>query len=312
MLHIEEAVIDRVMDWSRVVAAIRRGHLLPKPELGDVLLGVGANKMLTRAAWIAGLGAAVKSMTVFPDNVHRKPYVASIQGLVLVFDKETGSVTATLDGAAITRWKTAGDSALGADLLARRDAETLLMVGAGTMSEPLIRAHIAVRPSIARIVMWNRTMTRAESVAARLGDLRRPVTVTDRLEPAVREADIVSCATMTKTPIINGDWLKDGAHLDLIGAYNNEMREADDVAIRRARVFVDFRGTTIGHIGEITIPLRTGVIRESDVLGDLYDLVLGRLGRRDEEEVTLFKNGGGAHLDLMTSLAVIEAVQAAA
>ena len=306
MISIEEAEIDAAMSWPRVIAAITLGHRLAKPKLGDVLLTLGPDKMLTRAAWVEGLGAAIKSVTVFPGNVNRTPAVPSIQGRVLLFDKDTGSITASLEGAAVTRWKTAGDSALGSQLLSRPDAKMLLMVGAGTMAEPLIRAHVSVRPSIEAVAIWNRTGARAESVASRLGDLGRTVRVAGSLEASAREADIISCATMTSDPVIRGAWLKPGAHLDLVGAYNMDMRETDDEAMRRGRIFVDFRETTIGHIAEITVPIRTGVIRKADVLGDLYDLVPGGPGRQSDSDITIYKNGGGAHLDLMTALAVVE------
>ncbi len=310
MLVIDAKAVDAATDWHRIVAAQRAGHLLGKPQLQDMLLQQPPNGLFVRAAWIEGLGAAVKGVTVFPGNVNRVPYVASINGSVLLFDRETGLVNAAIDGAAVTRWKTAGDSALGSDLLSCKDSRSHLMVGAGVMSEQLIRAHVAVRPSLERLTIWNRTRERAEAVAGRLGDLGRPVQVVTDLEPAVREADIISTATMTHEPLVKGAWLKEGTHLDLIGAYKMDMRETDDDSMRRGRVFVDYRGTTIGHIGEITTPIRTGVIREEDVLGDLYDLVPGAPGRLSDKDITVYKNGGGAHLDLMTSLAILEAVKA--
>ncbi|MEZ5776220.1 MAG: ornithine cyclodeaminase [Hyphomicrobiaceae bacterium] len=308
MLQIDEATVDRVMDWQRLTERMLESHRLPKPEIGDTLLRMGPNSILVRTAWIDGLGVAVKAATIFPGNQHP---MATIQGEVLLFDKHHGHLLASIHAASETRWKTAGDSALGSKLLSRPDSRTLLMVGAGTMSEPLIRAHVAVRPSIERIVVWNRSKHRAEGVGARLGDLGRQIAIADDLASAVASADIVSCATMSVDPVVQGGWLKPGAHVDLVGAYRPDMREVDDEAMRRARVFVNFRGTTIGHIGEITIPIETGVIREGDVLADLYDLANGAPGRRSAEEITLYKNGGGAHLDLMTALAITEGARAA-
>ncbi len=306
-LRIDGPTIDRVMDWTALVARIEACHKLPQPEIGDTLLRVEPNAILVRTAWVRGLGVCVKAATVFPGNVAPMP---SIQGEVLLFDKDQGTLVASIDAVAETRWKTAGDSALGSKLLSRPDSRHLLLVGAGTMSEPLIRAHLAVRPSIERVTIWNRTADRARAVAARLGDLGRPVAVAADLGQAVAEADIVSCATMSSTPVLEGRWLKPGTHVDLIGAYRLDMREADDEVMRRGRIFVDFRGTTIGHIGEVTIPIQTGVIRESDVLADLYDLAQGAPGRRSADEITVYKNGGGAHLDLMTARAIVEGAQA--
>jgi ornithine cyclodeaminase len=308
VLEIDAPTVDRTMTWSALVEALRRGHLRPKPVLDDMYLGVAGDGMLVRAAVVDGLGSCVKAVRVVAANSARVPPLPTIHGQVLVFDGETGVVTASIDGAAVTRWKTAGDSALGADLLARADAETFLMVGAGTMAEPLVRAHCAARPSLSRVLIWNRGRQRAEALLPRLADLQRKVDVVDDLDAAVRSADVISVATMSHDPIIRGRLLKPGAHLDLVGAYTLEMREADDDAMRRGLLFVDYRGTTIGHIGEVTTPIRSGVIKETDILGDFYDLVSGSARRTSSTDITVFKNGGGAHLDLMTSRAIIDQV----
>jgi ornithine cyclodeaminase len=302
-LRIDGATVDRAMDWTRLVRHLLDGHKRPKPEIGDTLLRVGPNGILVRTAWIEGLGIAVKAVTVFPGN---QPPFPSIQGDVLLFDKGQGQLLASIDAAAETRWKTAGDSSLGSKLLSREDSRTLLMIGAGTMAEPLIRAHIAVRPKIERVTIWNRTLARAEALSRRLGGLGRPVTVSTDLAAAASQADIVSCATMGTGPLLHGRWLKPGTHVDLVGAYRLDMREADDDVMRRGRIFVDYRGTTIGHIGEIEIPMASGVIGKKDVLADLYDLSTGAPGRRAKDEITVYKNGGGAHLDLMTAIAIVE------
>jgi len=304
---IDGKLVDRAASWPTIVAALKAGHQRPKAEVGDTYLTDSGNGLLARSAWISGLGGCVKAVTIFPRNVERMPYVASIQGSVLLFEVETGSTRAVVDAAAVTRWKTAGDSALGSELLSRQDSRQLLVIGAGTMAEPLVRAHLCVRPGIERVTVYNRTRANAVALAGRLGDLGRPVDVADNLEAAVRAADIVSVATMSTQPLVQGAWLKSGTHLDLVGAYTPQMREADDEAIRRSRVFVDFRETTIKHIGELMDPIRTGVIKESAVLGDLYDLVGGTPGRISASDITWYKNGGGGHLDLMTTHAIVEA-----
>lgn len=306
-LRIEEPTVDRVMDWTQLVQHMQACHRRPKPESSDLLVRMGANAIFVRAAGVEGLGFAVKAVTIFPGN---PPPVPSIQGDVLLFDKDQGQLIASINAAAETRWKTAGDSALGSKLLSREDSRSLLMIGAGTMSEPLIRAHVAVRPSIERVTIWNRTPAKAEAVARRLGDLKRHVSVAADLAKATGEADIVSSAVMCVDPVLEGRWLKPGTHVDLVGAYRLDMREADDEVMRRGRIFVNFRGTTVGHIGEIEIPLKTGVIRKEDILADLYDLVGGKPGRRAKDEITVYKNGGGAHLDLMTAIAIVEGAKA--
>ena len=306
MLRIDAPAVDAAMSWPAMIAALREGHRAPKPDLGDTLLRQGHDAMLVRAAWIAGLGSAVTAVTIYPGN---KSPIATIQGTVLVFDKDTGGVVASIDAVPETRWKTAGDSALGSALLSRPNVQTLLMIGAGTMAEPLVRAHCAARQGIGTVLLWNRSRNRAEALAARLGDLGRAIKVADDLAAAAGAADLISAATMSTEPILRGAWLKPGTHVDLVGAYRPDMREADDDVMRRGRVFVDYRGTTIEHIGELTTPIASGVLAAGDVRGDLYDLCAGAPGRRSDDDITVYKNGGGAHLDLMTALAIVDGVR---
>jgi ornithine cyclodeaminase/alanine dehydrogenase-like protein (mu-crystallin family) len=289
------------IDWTRLVEALAEGHRGPRPALGDTFLTRGGDTLLSRSAWIDGLGAAVKSVTVLPENPARgRP---SVQGAMLVFDDETGAVEAVIDSALVTKWKTAADSVLGSRLLARRDARRLLIVGAGAVAESLVQAYGAVFPGIA-VTVWARRPEQASALAERVGG---GIEIAGALPEAVEAADIVATATMAREPLIRGAWLVPGQHLDLIGAFKADMREADDEALRRGRLFVDSRETTIGHIGEITIPMAAGVIGPGDIAGDLYDLVACRAGRASDAEITLFKNGGGAHLDLMTGRAILAA-----
>ncbi|NVO05210.1 MAG: dehydrogenase, partial [Rhodoferax sp.] len=220
--------------------------------------------------------------------------------IYVLFDGSHGSPLALLDGTEMTYWKTAADSALGADYLARSDARTLLMVGAGATAPHLVKAHRAIRPGLDRILVWNRTPERAQALVASLQGIAAEV-VTD-LRTAVQAADIVCCATASRTPILQGEWLRPGTHVDLIGGYTPDMREADDAAMRRARIHVDSRWFTVDHVGDLTQPIAAGVIDRSRVLGDLFDLCCDRIpGRGHADEITLFKSGGGAHLDLMTA-----------
>lgn len=298
--------IRRVATWPLVVEALREGHRLPKADIGDTFVYAGNNTMLVRSAWINGLAAGVKAATVVPDNVaHGLP---SIHAQIMLFDNKTGELAALVDGTEVTAWKTAGDSALGCDLLARSDAKTLLMVGAGAMAEPLIRAHLSVRPGLETILLWNRTPARVEALAARLDDLSQCVEIALDLQAAAARADIISCATMSKTPVLKGEWVPAGCHVDLVGAFKADMREVDDALHRRATWFVDSYDTTLDHIGELKIPLSEGVIERDAVKGDLHALVAGTARRSSNEETTVFKNGGGAHLDIMVSNALVRAV----
>ncbi|MFY9246839.1 MAG: ornithine cyclodeaminase, partial [Roseicyclus sp.] len=267
----------------------------------DSFLYRGADTLLSRAAWIDGLGQLVKTATIFPGNAaFGKP---AVNGSAALYSDTDGTLAAIVDFHLLTKWKTASDSLCAARMLARKNSETILIVGAGTVAASLREAYGALVPD-ARFVVWNRSGAGADRLAARVPDMD----VADDLAGAVHDADIITCATMATDPVIKGAWLRPGQHLDLIGAYRPDMREADDAALTRARIFVDSRATTIGHIGELKIPLAHGVIAEGDVLADYYDLASGTCARRSEEEITLFKNGGGAHLDLMTARYVLDRV----
>ncbi|WP_018701198.1 ornithine cyclodeaminase family protein [Amorphus coralli] len=298
--------INEALGWRPLVDALKAAHKAEDVDLGDTLLTSKGRKLLVRSAWIGGLGAGVKAVSVYPDNPNLKPPRPSVQGSMLVFDEETGEPQALVDGKALTAWKTAADSALGADFLARPDIETMLMVGAGNMAEPLIRAHKAVRPSLRSVTIWNRSRPRADALAARLGDLEMDLAIADDLDAAVEQADLVTTATMSETPVLTGARLRPGAHVDLVGAFTPTMREADDDVLTRGRLFVDCRHTTIGEIGELIDPMERGVIGKEDVLADYFDLAKGAAGRMGADEITVCKNGGGAHLDLMVAHHVLD------
>jgi len=291
---VPDTACDALLDWQALTRALVAGHEMPRAEIDDSFLYRGEDTLLSRAAWIDGLGAAVKTATIFPVNRDRgKPVV---NGAVSLFSDHDGTLEAIVDFHLVTRWKTAGDSLLAATRLARPDARVILIVGAGTVARSLHRAYASAFPN-ARFLVWNRSPAGAQAMAAAFAD----VTVAPDLESAVRAADIVTSATMSSEPLIRGAWLHPGQHIDLIGAYRPDMREADDDTLRRARIFVDSRATTLAHIGELKIPLEQKVIGPADIVADYYDLPSGRFARQTDDEITLFKNGGGAHLDLMTS-----------
>ena len=299
--------VRKLATWPLVINAIREGHKLPKADIGDTFVHARDNTMLVRSAYIDGLAAGVKAATVVPSNTEKSPPLPSVHAQIMLFDPNSGQLTALVDGTEVTAWKTAGDSALGCDLLARSDVETLLMVGAGSMAEPLIRAHLSVRPNIKAVMLWNRSMERVEALKQRLSDLSQHIVIETDLSNAVPMTDIVCCATMTNEPLLKGQWLKKGAHVDLVGAFKSDMREADDDVHKFGRWFVDSRDTTIGHIGELKIPISEGLIDETAVIGDLHQLVSGKCGRDSDDDITVFKNGGGAHLDVMVSAALVDA-----
>lgn len=311
MRFIDAEQVNRTLSYPELIAGLDQYHRQPTQAMEDMLIAQPlqeqiVNHLLIRAAWQYDQAIGVKLVTIFPDNPKQKS-LRAVQALYVVFDGADGSAVATIDGAALTYWKTAADSALGARYLAREDITNMLMVGAGAMAPHLIKAHCAVRPSINRVAIWNRNSDRAKRLAAELNTGSVTVEHTEDLAASVRESDLISCATMAKQPLIQGSWLRPGTHLDLVGAFTPDMREADDAALKIATVFVDARETTIEVVGEIMIPINNGTITEADIVADLFDLCRGdHAGRTNRGEVTLFKNGGGGHLDLMTARLLLE------
>ncbi|NIZ14781.1 ornithine cyclodeaminase family protein [Phaeobacter sp. HF9A] len=288
---------EALLDWLALTEALAEGHRHPKAEVGDTFLYRGEDTLLSRSAWIDGLGLAVKSATIFPGNAGRG--LPGVNGSVTLFDDATGQLEALVDFHLVTKWKTAGDSLLGALRLANPESREILIVGAGTVAASLIEAFSAAYPR-AQIRLWNRTLAKAEALAAAY-----PGTcVAPKLPEAVGAADIILTCTMSSEPVIRGDWLRPGQHLNLIGAYRPDMREADDSALAQAQIYCDSFDTTLDHIGEFKIPLAAGVLTRADVRADFY--TLDRFAAYDPLAITLFKNGGGAHLDLMTSRHILD------
>jgi ornithine cyclodeaminase/alanine dehydrogenase-like protein (mu-crystallin family) len=310
----DAAAIDAVLDPRAAIDAMGeafRGRLhAPKRHHHEIARPTSTATLLLMPAWTeAGAPASfvgVKLVAVYPDNATRG--VASVQGSYVLNDGDTGVPLAIMDGARLTLHRTAATSAYAAQHLARADARRMTMVGAGALSAYLIRAHVAARPSIRHVSIWNHHPHRASDVAAELD--RHPalanVTIdaaTD-LEDAVRDADIVSCATLSKAPLVRGAWLKPGAHLDLVGAYNRSTREADDEALARASVFID-TPACLTEGGDVAVAIRAGAFSEGSVRADLFALARGeRPGRARDDEITLFKSVGAAIEDLAAAILI--------
>ena len=292
---------ERHLDWLALTDALEAGHRFPKADIGDTFLYRDPDTVLSRAAWIDGMGVAVKTATVFPGNPDRGRAV--VGGGVNIYSDVDGRLEALIDFALVTKWKTAGDSLLAARKLAPPDVGNILLVGAGQVGASLFEAYSALFPT-ARFQIWSRRKESQEAFAAK----RPNVTVADDLAEATPKADIVACATMTTEPLLQGAWLRPGQHVDLIGAYRHDMREADDEVMRRGRVFVDSFDTTLDHIGELIAPISNGAIDRDSVIADYYGLAHWT---RAPDDITVFKNGGGAHLDLMTCRYILEAWRSA-
>lgn len=288
--------LARHLSWTDAVEALRIGHTFPRATISDMLTAMAAGELLTRSAAIAGMGAGTKSVTIRPGNPKLSPPAPSVQGLFTLFDEERGHPVGLVDGAVLTFWKTVADSLLGARYLASPNAKSLAVIGTGPIAQGLLQGYTALHPQLTDIRIWGRTRERAQVIA---DASPREVVVCETAEAAVRGVDIVTSATGATSPVIMGRWIKQGAHVDLVGAHGPKMREGDDELISTASLFVDSRETVLEHIGELRIPIVEGVVKASDVLGDLYELVGGDDVERYRKETTVFKNGGGAHLDLM-------------
>lgn len=278
-------------------APVRHAHALG--TAGDAPDGT----LLLMPAWSAR-ATGVKLVTVMPGNGARG--LPAVHAQYMLFDRATGAPLAVIDGEALTARRTAAASALASSFLSRPDSARLLMVGAGALAPHVIEAHCAVRP-IREVAIWNRTPARAAALAGRLARPGLAVAHAADLDAAVAAADIVSCATLSTAPLVRGALLRPGTHLDLIGGFRPDMREADDEAVARAALWVDTRAGALAEAGDLLQPIAAGAIRPDSVLGELADLCRGAAaGRRSPDEITLFKSVGTALEDLAAALVVFE------
>src|SRR5712692_2467902 len=294
--------IHRLLDFPSLIDALRAmfrdGCEAPARHHHSVVAATEEGTpgtLLLMPAWQPGRALGVKIVTVFPDNALRS--LPAVYGTYLLLDAATGMPLALLDGTALTLRRTAAASALAADFLARPDSAVHLVVGTGALAPHLVAAHRAVRP-IRETRLWGRDPKKAAALAARLATSGIDAAPVSDLAEEVAAADIITCATLAQEPLIHGAWLRPGAHLDLVGGYTPDMREADDEASARARVYID-TDAALRVAGDIVQPLRSGHLARERIAGDLFDLARGICpGRRGAGEITLFKSVGSALEDL--------------
>ncbi|NTF89254.1 ornithine cyclodeaminase family protein [Agrobacterium rhizogenes] len=309
MLVLNEEQTRAALAWPALIEAIasmftgdcvmpvRHHHNMEVPGESDATL-------LLMPAWLPGSYMGVKMVSVFPDNATRA--LPAIFGTYLLSSGKTGEMLAVIDGGELTARRTAATSALAARYLARTDVEELLVCGSGRLSLNLIQAHAEGR-SLKRIGIWGRDLDKAEHIASQAQALGLNVIAVTDLEAAARSADIISCGTLSSTPLIKGEWLKPGVHLDLVGGFKPDMRETDNAAIRRAEVFVDTRAGAMKEAGDIVQPLRSGVLTEDTIRAELSELVRGtKPGRSNDADITLFKSVGAALEDLAGAILAYE------
>jgi len=299
--------IHAALDWRSLVeslreafregasAPVRHAHVVNEAERARLLL---------MPAWREGRELGVKLVTVFPENPRRG--LATVSGLYVLMDGATGHPLAILDADALTLRRTGAASALASTYLSRRDARTLLVVGTGRLAPWMAAAHCAVR-EFERVLVWGRSPERARLLAERLKGEGLPAQGAYQLADAVPQADVVTCATTAREPVLLGRWIRPGTHVDLVGAYAADMRESDDALVARAEIFVDTFAGALKEAGDLVQPMARGVIGRGALRAELADLAAGRHpGRTASEQVTLFKSVGAALEDLCAAQRVVQ------
>jgi ornithine cyclodeaminase/alanine dehydrogenase-like protein (mu-crystallin family) len=305
--EIDAVLNDRLGLVDALAEAFRADHAVPIRHHHAMMRAEGEATLLLMPAWTAPANkpsyAVTKIVTVFPQNGLKG--LPSVYGSVLLLDGETGLPLAMMDGARLTLHRTAAASALASRFLSRENASRLVMVGAGALAPHLIAYHCTVRP-IRHVMIWNRDPAKAKALALRLTaeatGSALSFEATEALEAAVSQADIVSCATLSQAPLIRGEWLHAGQHLDLVGAFNLSMRETDDTALQRADVYVDTKAA-LSEGGDVAVAIKSGTYRSDQVRGTLFDLARGLVpGRQQPGTITLFKSIGTALEDLAAAM----------
>ena len=298
------------LEWPRLIdgldAMFRSGCVMPLRLHHEVEVpGEDSGTLLLMPAWTPGKYIGVKMVNVIPGNSARS--LPAISGAYLLSSGATGALLAVIDGAELTARRTAAASALAARYLARPDARNLLVVGAGKLALNVIEAHTAVRP-LTSVTIWARRIEQAEKVAKAARTLGCDAQATDDLESATLQADIISCCTLSRAPLVKGAWVKPGTHIDLIGAFKPEMRETDSALIAKASVFADTREGVLSEGGDIVQAIRESAFDASEIKADLFDLARGyHAGRRSDYEITIFKSVGAALEDLAAAILTYEA-----
>lgn len=306
MLIIPDEKITELLDHKKLIEAlreifqsdyimpVRHHHFYSTPE------GI-ENTLILMPVWNAEY-MGMKQVTVAPANADLN--IPSIFAQYILSNSKTGEPLAMMNATELTARRTACTSALASSYLSREDSENLLIVGGGSVAKHLVQAHMAVR-NFKKVSVWMRNPAKMEDFVEDLINQGVPAEIVTNLEIAARNADVISCATLAKTAIIKGDWVKPGTHLDMIGSHKPTTRETDDVAIRKSSIFVDSRAGALHETGELALPIADGVITEADVKADIVQLVKGiHQGRSSSEEITLFKSAGLAIEDLAAALLV--------
>jgi len=282
-------------------AAFKGGFTVPVRAHHNIDVKDGQDAtLLLMPAWSDDGFLGVKTVIVAPDNALKS--LPAVQATYQLFDRETGQPLALMDGPELTARRTAAASAVATRYLAPENASKLLMIGSGVLAQHLPQAHASVR-EISEVRVWGRNTSNAQTCVNDLNKAGLNASVADDLAESACWADIISAGTLSKEPLIKGDWLRPGQHIDLVGAFRPDMREADDAVLLRSKIYCDTRAGATKEAGDLCDPLARGVISDSDVLGDLFDLASGKVRvDRKPEDITLFKSAGTAIEDLAAAM----------
>ncbi len=301
MLNLDADSVANALPYDQLIsaldAAFKAGATVPNRTHLDIPVpGSVEGTLLLMPCWQTGGNIGVKIVTVFPGNATKG--LSAVYASYFLMDAHTGEPIAVMDGTELTLRRTAAASALASTYLSRSDSSSLLMVGTGRLAPHLIAAHASARP-IENVLIWGRREEAANALKSKLSAAPFEVGVVTDLELAVDRADIISCATLAREPLVKGKWLQQGQHLDLVGAFKPDMRETDSIAVSRANVFVDTVAGALSEAGDILQAIEERAIKRTDIKNDLEKLARGRCqGRTSSESITLFKSVGTALEDL--------------
>jgi len=282
---------------SKITAPERVQHTIKNKNGSDASL-------LLMPAWKIGEHIGIKIVSVFPENTTNN--MSAVHANYFLMNANDGKPVAVMDGTELTLRRTACASALAADYLVKKNVDTLLMIGTGNLAPHMIKAHCVVR-NYSRILIWGRNEEKAKRLALSLNIKDKEIVAKNDLKEALNVADVISCATLTQKPLIMGDWIKPGQHLDLVGAFTPDMAEADSKAIAMSKIVVDTYEGALSESGELINALKEGRIKKKHILSDLRELVLEEKNiRKDSNDITLFKSVGTALEDLAAAKLVIE------
>lgn len=309
MIVLDDEAVLRLVSPPALVPLLQHAFLEPAvtpPRFHGDLPGADNAKLLIMPSWADRQAIGIKIVAAIPSNATRGQ--PTIDGVYVLMDGETGQPLAVMSARALTSLRTAAVCALATSVLARQDSSVLLMIGTGALAPHLVRAYLAVRP-LQRVILWGRNVSKANALAEQLSGLDVELSVASELTGVLRTADIISCATLATTPLINGHLVAPGTHIDLVGSFTPQMREADSELFRRGRLVVD-SSTALQESGDLIVPLREGVIKDS--IPDLSAVLSepGK-GRTQEAQITVFKSVGTGLADLAVARHVFEQHQAA-